>query len=394
MRILYVVQRYGEEIAGGAEQHVRAFAEQLTARDHAVTVLTTCASSYVNWGNTFPRGWTSCNGVAVYRAPVALARNPHLFGRFNARINGAPGLRPLSLQRDWMQMQGPYAPAIVPWLRHHARTFDVVVFITYLYWSTWAGLRECAGVVPTLLHSTAHDEPPLRLSIFEEVLRAPDELVFLTPEEGQLVHERFPGSPPGEVIGIGMETSRAGDADAFRRRFGLGSDPYLLYVGRVDPAKGATELIEFFVGYKNRNPGDLRLVLLGENLVDVPERPDIVVTGFVDEPTRDGALAGALALVHPSYFESFAMVLTEAFAQRRPALVQGRCDVLTGHAYRSGAAVPYTGFIEFEAAVEALVANPALADALGAAGRRYVEREYDWDVVMARYERLLTRVAS
>ena len=90
MRILYVVQRYGEDIAGGAEQHVRAFAEQLTARDHAVTVLTTCASSYVNWGNTFPRGWTSCNGVAVYRAPVALARNPHLFGRFNARMNPPP----------------------------------------------------------------------------------------------------------------------------------------------------------------------------------------------------------------------------------------------------------------------------------------------------------------
>ena len=28
MRILYVVQRYGEQIAGGAEQHARAFAER------------------------------------------------------------------------------------------------------------------------------------------------------------------------------------------------------------------------------------------------------------------------------------------------------------------------------------------------------------------------------
>ena len=47
MRVLYVVQRYGEEIAGGAEQHVRAFAERLVERDHRVTVLTTCALSYV-----------------------------------------------------------------------------------------------------------------------------------------------------------------------------------------------------------------------------------------------------------------------------------------------------------------------------------------------------------
>jgi glycosyltransferase involved in cell wall biosynthesis len=399
MRVLYVVQRYGEEIAGGAEQHARAFAERLAARGHGVTVLTTCASSYVNWGNTFPRGWTSVNGVSVNRIPVARARNPHLFARFNTRMSGSPGLRPLSLQRDWMEMQGPHAPEIVPWLRRHAESFDVVVFITYLYWTTWAGLREIAGAVPTLLHSTAHDEPPMRLSIFEEVMRAPDEFVFLTPEEGELVRERFPGSPPGEVVGIGMETARTGDADAFRRDFGIGSDPYLLYVGRVDPAKGAAELIDYFVAYKQRNPtsagtGDLRLVLLGEKLVDVPDRSDIIVTGFVDEPVRDGALAGCLALVHPSYFESFAMVLTEAFAQRRPALVQGRCDVLRGHAFRSGAALPYTGFAEFEASVDALVRDPDLADAMGQKGRLYVERDYDWDVVMDRYERVLTRVAD
>jgi glycosyltransferase involved in cell wall biosynthesis len=223
--------------------------------------------------------------------------------------------------------------------------------------------------------------------------------VFLTPEEGDLVHERFPGSPPGEVIGIGMETTQPGDSDAFRQRFQLGTSPYLLYVGRIDPSKGAAELIDYFVGYKNRNPtardaDELRLVLLGEKLVDVPDRPDIVVTGFVDEPTRDGALAGALALVHPSYFESFAMVLTEAFAQRRPALVQGRCAVLLGHAHRSGGALPYTGFVEFEAAVDALVRAPELADALGRAGRSYVEREYDWEVILDRYEQVLERVAA
>jgi glycosyltransferase involved in cell wall biosynthesis len=359
-----------------------------------VTVLTTCASSYVDWGNTFPRGWSNCNGVAVYRTHVARARNPHLFARFNTRMSGSPGLRPLALQRDWMEMQGPHAPEVVPYLRRHARGYDVVVFITYLYWTTWAGLRECAGAVPTILHTTAHDEPPMRLSIFEEVMRAPDELVFLTPEEGELVHDRFRGSPPGEIVGIGVEMDRDGDAAAFRRRFGLGSDPYLLYVGRVDPAKGAAELIDYFVAYKHRNPGDLRLVLLGEKLVDVPERPDLVTTGFVDEATRNDALAGTLALVHPSYFESFAMVLTEVFAQGRPALVQGHCAVLNGHAQRSGAALPYTGFAEFEGAVDALVASPELADALGDAGRRYVERNYDWDVVMDRYERVLTRVVG
>jgi glycosyltransferase involved in cell wall biosynthesis len=323
-----------------------------------------------------------------------MRRNHHLFGRFNSRVSNATSVLPLPLQREWMQMQGPYAPDLVPWLRRHARTFDVVVFITYLYWSTWAGLRECAGAVPTLLHPTAHDEPPLRLSIFEEVLLSPDAFAFLTPEEADLVRGRFPGAPDGDVVGIGVEIDKPGDAGAFRRRFGLGAARYLLYVGRVDPAKGAAELIDYFIAYKRRNPSDLKLVLLGELLVEDPARPDVVVTGFVDEATRNGALAGTLALVHPSYFESFAMVLTEVFAQRRPALVQRRCTVLAGHARRSGGALPYTGFAEFEAAVDLLVGSPETADALGEAGRRYVERDYDWDVVMARYERTLASVAA
>ena len=119
-----------------------------------------------------------------------------------------------------------------------------------------------------------------------------------------------------------------------------------------------------------------------------------MVTGFVDYDVRDSALAGMLALALPSYFESFSMVLTEAFAHRRPALVQGQCEVLAGHARRSGAAIPYEKYIEFEAAVQMLREDSALADRMGAAGRAYVEREYTWDVVMDKYEQLLERAAA
>ena len=88
------------------------------------------------------------------------------------------------------------------------------------------------------------------------------------------------------------------------------------------------------------------------------------------------------------------MVLLEAWAHRRPTSLQGRCDVLVGQARRSGGAIPYVGFAEFEAAVEMLVEDPALADTMGAAGRAYVEREYTWDTVLDRYEALLERTAE
>ena len=69
--------------------------------------------------------------------------------------------------------------------------------------------------------------------------------------------------------------------------------------------------------------------------------------------------------------------------------MQASCAALAGQARRSAAAVPYRGYSEFEVAVDALREDPSLADAMGAAGRNFVRREYDWEVVLDRYEALL-----
>jgi glycosyltransferase involved in cell wall biosynthesis len=393
MRILYVVQRYGEQVAGGSEQHTRMFAERLVPRGHRVEVLTTCASSYVDWANTFPPGTSNLNGVWVHRVEVARQRDYDGFGDVNARMVLSRTRRPLALQRHWMWLQGPYAPQMLEWLRVRARDYDAVVFVTYLYWTAWAGVQACAGAAPTVLHPTAHDEPMIQLSIFDESMYLPDVLAFLTPEEASSVRNRFPRAPEGDVIGIGVDVDVPCDPTRFRAAFGIDDAPYLLCVGRVDISKGARELAEYFAMYKERNPSDLRLVFLGEPVYEVPARPDVIVTGFVDDDLLGSALSGSVALVQPSYFESFSMALVESFARARPALVQSRCDVLAGHAARSQAAIPYAGFAEFEAAVKRLVTDPTLANRLGERGRAYVEREYAWDVVLDRYERLLARAA-
>jgi len=300
----------------------------------------------------------------------------------------------LFLQREWMRQQGPWSPDLVTWLERDGGRFDCVICFTYLYWTTWAALNTLRGLVPLVLHPTVHDEPPLRLSLFDEVFHAPDAFALSTPEEIDLIRARFHIDPPREVVGIGVEVGAA-DPARFRAAYGLGTRPYLLYVGRIDEGKGALALVDFFIAYKDRHPADdLVLVLVGDALLQIPERDDIVVTGFVDYQSRDDALAGALALAQPSFFESFSMILTEAFAFGRPALVQGRCKVLGGHAQRSNAAIPYESFAEFECALEMLRANPALSDAMGAAGKAYVEREYTWEVVLDRYEGLLERTAA
>ena len=390
MRLLFVVQRYGLEIFGGAEQASRMFATRLAARGHEVEVLTSCARSYVDWANHYPPGTTELEGVRVHRLPVVAPRDPLLFGPLNARVNANPHPTPLYLQRAWLRAQGPLLAGQREWLRANAGGFDVAVFFTYLYATTTEGLPVAASLVPTLFHPLAHDEAPFWLTVFDTVLRVPTSIAYLTEEERDLVGRRLHRAPSGRVVGIGSDLEPpVGDPTPVLARVGLGDRPYLAYVGRVDPAKGAEELLDGFLAYKARNPGDLALLYIGESVAPLPPHPDVFLTGFVDEPTKHGLLGGAVALVNPSYFESFSMVLTEAWALRRPALVQGASAVLRGQATRSGGAIPYEGFAELEAGIDLLTRERGLGDAMGRAGRRYVEQRYGWDVVLDRYEGVL-----
>ena len=67
MNLLFVVQRYGANVAGGAEAHCRMFAERLAARGHDVTVLTSCARDYDTWADAYPPGVERIDGVDVHR---------------------------------------------------------------------------------------------------------------------------------------------------------------------------------------------------------------------------------------------------------------------------------------------------------------------------------------
>ena len=392
MRLLFVVQRYGPEVYGGAEVFSREFATRLAARGHQVDVLTSCAVSYVDWANVYEPGTSELGGVTVHRLAVDRPRDNDLFNALNVRVNAGLRPTPLHLQRAWMDLQGPHLPELPGWLEEHAGGYDAVVFYTYLYWSTWAGLAAAGRRAPTVLHPTAHDEPPLYLAIYDLMFRLPTAMGYLTPEEANLVGERFRVRRPSVTTGVGIDLASTGDADRFRRTFSLGDAPYLLYTGRLDPHKGTEELAEFFAAYKARRPGPLKLVFMGQPIRPIEPHEDVVLTGFVDEDVKHDGLAGCEAFVMPSYFESFSIVLVEAWVHGKPALVQGNCEVLDGQARRSGGALPYRSYGEFEEALDLLLGDAALRRALGAAGRAYAEEHYDWDVVLGRYEQFLESV--
>ena len=387
MKILYVVQRYGERIVGGSESACRMYAENLVKRGHSVDVLTSCAHSYVDWADEYEPGSYDINGVTVHRHRVIERRTDELFAPLHNEVMKKPRSLPRFEQQRWARLMGPRLADFENWLLAEATSYDVVVFMTYLYTTATTGLPTVSGRVPTILQPTAHDEPPAYVGIYHSLFRQPDAFLFFTPEERDVVRDLYQVDPQGPVLGIGMEIDdETAQPDGFRSAFPHVNSEYIIYVGRLDSSKGVGELIRFFLAYKQRSRSNLQLVLAGDGNLEVPEDPSIVVTGFLSEEMKKKAIAGSLLLVQPSYFESFSIVLCEAWMQKRPALVQGKCEVLRGQARRSGGALPYEGFAEFEAALEMILGDRDLARNLGEAGLEYVKENYNWDTVVAEFE--------
>ncbi|MGH9283014.1 MAG: glycosyltransferase, partial [Acidimicrobiales bacterium] len=122
MRVLYVVQRYGREVAGGAERHCRQFATRLAHQGHDVEVLTTCARSYLDWANEFEPGSSEVDWVVVHRLPTGRQRDLDLFGPLNGRVTWGEKPIALHVQEEWMRAQGPDVPGLLPFLDEHAGT--------------------------------------------------------------------------------------------------------------------------------------------------------------------------------------------------------------------------------------------------------------------------------
>lgn len=433
MKLAFVIQRYGAEVLGGSEQLCRLVAERL-ATQHDVEVLTTCARDYVTWKNEYPEGTDRVKGVTVRRFASTRTRDIESFNKYSDWIFNNPHSRADEI--EWLKQQGPWCPALTEHLRRNQQQYDVIIFFTYLYATTVMGLEVNPGrsiVVPT-----AHDEPAIYLEIFKDVFTKPAALCYLTNMERAFVQQQFPDRPLlEELIGVGIdippqqphprmpepvddESAAADDGAAastsssdaeqddeqprefpshvstrgatFRRRHRL-HGPFLLYGGRIDPGKGCEELLHYFNGYVGEG-GEATLALMGAKLMVLPDDPSVRFAGLLSEVERVQALEAASVVVCPSPYESLSLLALEALAVGTPILVNARSEVLVEHCTRSNGGLWYSSKDEFIECMNLLFSDARLRATLGRNGRDYVRRNYRWDVVLGKYERIFARVRN
>ena len=125
-------------------------------------------------------------------------------------------------EMEWLKQQGPWCPALIelpaapPAAVRRPRSSSPI-----------STRRRSLGleIAPqrSVLVSTAHDEPAIRLEIFKDVFSKPAALCYLTESERRFVQRQFPERPLlEEVVGVGVDIAAAAavsaDAGPARRR--------------------------------------------------------------------------------------------------------------------------------------------------------------------------------
>lgn len=380
MKLAAVIQRYGADVAGGAEAHCRGLVHALRPA-HDVEVLTTCALDYITWKNHYAAGVTTEDGIRVTRFANRRERDVRRFGAISDAVfhdDHTP-----ADERKWILENGPVCPDLVAAVQSR-RDVDCFLIYSYRYYTA----TMAAGAVPdrAVLVPTAEDDPAISLGVFSELFRSVRGLLYLTPEEQQLIEGVSGTARPSAIIGTGLSVTAADPRSI--ERFALPAE-YVFYGGRIDRNKGVDQLFRYYTWLASTWPDAPPLVLAGHQVLDIPAHPKIRYLGYVSDDEKAALLAGAAIGIMPSAFESLSIFVLEAWAHGTPVLVNAKCKVLEGQCRRSQGGLYYRDLAEFAAMMRLLMSQPSLRRDLGSAGRAYVDREYSWSIAAERTNALL-----
>lgn len=173
---------------------------------------------------------------------------------------------------------------------------------------------------------------------------------------------------------------------SFRRAYGLGDGPLIVFVGKITPRKGVDVLLRALA----KLPPQVQLVVAGNFMM--PEQPIRAIVeelhlhervrfpGLLLGSDRNAAYVDADVVAYPSTDEIFGLVAAEALMCQTPVVVcddSGCGEVVS--AAGGGRLVPYGDATALADALRALLESPAERELCATRGRRYVEEHLSWN---------------
>jgi phosphatidylinositol alpha-1,6-mannosyltransferase len=276
-----------------------------------------------------------------------------------------------------------------------------------------AGLRRTAGirraVALTHGHETGWAALPGARQALRRIARDTDVITYLGEYQRIRLDRALHGLTRLERLAPGVDVDAFHpdvDGSAVRARYGLAGRPVVVCVSRLVPRKGQDMLIRALPTIRRRVPGAALLLGSGGPYRSTLERlarehgvgSDVVFTGSVPWAELPSLYAAGDVYAMPCRtraagldVEGLGIVYLEASATGLPVVAGdsgGAPDaVLPGE---TGYVVGGRDVPAIAARITDLLADPAAARAMGAAGRAWVEREWRWERQAARLSALLS----
>jgi glycogen(starch) synthase len=171
-----------------------------------------------------------------------------------------------------------------------------------------------------------------------------------------------------------------------------GAAPLFLSVGRLEPYKGVSDLLEAFRRLHDRGglPPDWAWVVVGDGplastldqLSQTPLAKHVVRAGRLPDSVLHALYAVADLFVHTTRYEGSSLVTLEAMAHALPVVataVGGIPDKVVDGV--TGLLVPPRDVSGLADAIDSLAHDPARRRAMGAAGRTRVRERFAWPAI-------------
>ena len=250
-----------------------------------------------------------------------------------------------------------------------------------------------------LLADPSGEEPPERSPAERRIVAESDAIVVSDRHERELLMRHYAARRDAVSVlpgGVDAETFRPLDRAEAKRRLGLEGVRVLLCVGRFDPLKRYDLAVSAAALLRERH--EVKVVLVGGDLDRDPEARRLSALaeslGVAGNVRFDGTVphddlpwhySAADVLLAPSWYESFGLVALEAMACGTP-VVAARTGGLASLVRdgETGYLVPLHTPECYADRIEVLLANDALREAMGRAGRQRAEG-MSWDAVGQRF---------
>lgn len=254
----------------------------------------------------------------------------------------------------------------------------------------------------------------LAAAVERQALETADAVIAVSAAMADDIGELFAVDPQRiHTIPNGIDSETFGPITASDRLVGRGIDPaapYVLFVGRLTAQKGITHFLAALEHLDPQLP-----VVLAAGQADTPELASEVEAAVgeararrsapltwlpetLDQPTLVQLYSHAAVFVCPSIYEPFGITNLEAMACGIPVVASrtggipevvadGETGVLVDLPDGDGPMAPdgaATFAADLAGAIERVLADPARAAEMGAAGRERVKAEFGWPAIAAR----------